>query len=145
MSACSARLPGTRTSPDRTLPCTARTSSSSSLHRAQAERDAALWLLACVLALWTPPEPEHAWQPGLGLPHEDAAAHMPRVDDLLPLYGMMRQVRAAMTFLLPLYIVSEFMQARMMQGLGLLGRQQANCSQVEARPRATSLCSGHQV
>lgn len=87
--------------------CTVRTSS---FCPAQAQRDAALWLLACVLALWTPREPEHAWQPGFALPHEDADAHLPRVDDLAPLYGMMRQVRAMVPLLLSVYVVTRFMQ-----------------------------------
>ena len=100
----------------------------SSYRCAQAERDAALWLLACVLALWTPPEPEPVWQPGLALPHEDADVHMPRVDDLVPLYGMMRQVRAIITFALPMYFARKLLQPRVMQGLGLLGRQHARAA-----------------
>ena len=74
--------------------CTARSSIILHIHCAQAQQDAALWLLAGVLALWTPPEPEHAWQLGVALPPQEGDARMPRVDDLLPLYGMMRQVHA---------------------------------------------------
>ncbi|KAK9841030.1 hypothetical protein WJX81_006565 [Elliptochloris bilobata] len=54
-----------------------------------AQQDAALWLLACVLALWTPPG--HDMAPA----QEQADAALPRVDDLVPLYAMMRQLGGA--------------------------------------------------
>jgi len=57
----------------------------------QGQGDAALWLLAGLLALWSPPEggaaPEHAPAPA-------ESEGLPPVDELMPLYAMMRQVRS---------------------------------------------------
>ncbi len=57
----------------------------------QGEGDAALWLLACLLALWTPPEPALGPVSGQAVPPEQL--ELPSVDELIPLYGVMRQVR----------------------------------------------------
>lgn len=59
--------------------------------RQQGEGDAALWLLACLLALWTPPEPFLEPLSGQAVPPEQL--ELPSVDELIPLYGVMRQVR----------------------------------------------------
>jgi hypothetical protein len=56
----------------------------------QGQGDAALWLLAGLLALWSPPEggaaPDHAPAPA-------QPEGLPPADELVPLYAMMRQVR----------------------------------------------------